>query len=217
MTSRALTSKAAWAMDFADAHPKCRILGTDLSPIQPTSIPVNAEFIIDDANAQWAFGKKFDYIHTRSITSGIKDWDRLLQQAFDHLNPGGWIELHELHMPIKCDDGTGPSALIYWSELVSEASAKLGIDMGASLKHADRLRDIGFTQVQETHIKWPIGPWPKGKKEKRIGAMFQQDLVENLKGVSQKVFMQILGQSEEEFETLTKKAYDDAYNPKVRL
>ncbi|KAF2492937.1 S-adenosyl-L-methionine-dependent methyltransferase [Lophium mytilinum] len=207
----------AWVMDFADAHPKCKIVGTDLSPIQPTAVPENAEFIVDDASSDWAFGKKFDYIHTRSITSGIKDWDRLLKQAFDHLNPGGWVELHELHMPIKCDDGTASpnSAIIKWSVEIYEASLKFGIDMLASLKHAERLREIGFTEVQETHIKWPIGPWPKGNKEKQIGAMFQQDIAGNLKGVSQKLFTQVLGQSQEEFEVFINQAQDDMYNPKI--
>ncbi|OCK73080.1 S-adenosyl-L-methionine-dependent methyltransferase [Lepidopterella palustris CBS 459.81] len=207
----------SWAIDFADTHPNCQVLGTDLSPIQPSNVPPNCSFMVDDAGADWAFSHKFDYIHTRSISSGIRDWDRLLEQAFENLRPGGWVELHELHMPIKCDDGTaGPdSAIIKWSQGVYEATKKFGIDMLASLKHAERLRERGFVGVEETHIKWPIGPWPKGEKEKKIGFMFQQDIAGNLRGISQKIFTQILGQSDEEFDKFITQTHDDMMNPKI--
>jgi hypothetical protein len=33
-------------------------------------------------------------------------------------------------------------------------------------KFTSCLEQGGFVNVQETKIKWPLGPWPKGKREK---------------------------------------------------
>ena len=207
----------AWAIDFADTHPNCEVLGTDLSPIQPSKVPPNCSFIVDDAGKDWAFDRKFDYIHTRSITSGIRDWDRFIEQAFENLTPGGWLELQELHFPIECDDGTATkdTPLMKWSYEIYDAAKKVGIDTLASFKHIERLKKTGFVKTEESYSKWPIGPWPKGRKEKKMGAMVAKDLADNLRGVSQKMLMQIFGKSQEEFDTFITQVRDDIFDPKV--
>ena len=80
-------------------------------------VPPNCRFLVDDCNSPWVFEQKFDLIHTRAMTPGIKDWPRYLQQAYEcapifarfltksdlfhsNLRPGGYIELQELHCPI---------------------------------------------------------------------------------------------------------------------
>ncbi|KAM3415712.1 hypothetical protein BST61_g9226 [Cercospora zeina] len=40
------------AIDFADEHPDCQVLGTDLSPIQPVFVPPNCRFEIDDMDEE---------------------------------------------------------------------------------------------------------------------------------------------------------------------
>jgi SAM-dependent methyltransferase len=35
------TGTGVWAIDFADAHPGCEVVGTDISPIQPDWVPEN--------------------------------------------------------------------------------------------------------------------------------------------------------------------------------
>jgi len=212
-----VNKSTAWAIDFADTHPNCEVLGTDLSPIQPSKVPLNCSFMVDDAGKDWAFDRKFDYIHTRLISSGIRDWDRFIKQAFENLTPGGWLELQEFHFPVECDDGTAAedTPLMKWSREIYDATKKVGIDMSASFKHIERLRNTGFVKMEESCSKWPIGPWPKGRKEKKMGAMIAKDLADNLRGVSQKMFMQILGKSQEEFDTFITQVHDDIFNPKV--
>ncbi|KAL6170232.1 hypothetical protein ACJQWK_03221 [Exserohilum turcicum] len=56
-----------WTIEFADEHPSSRILGTDLSPIQPVQLPPNCEFLIDDCEQEWIFHEQFDFIHTRAM------------------------------------------------------------------------------------------------------------------------------------------------------
>lgn len=77
------TGTGIWAIEFAHQHPSCDITGTDLSPIQPDQVPSNVRFVIDDAEEQWAFNQKFDYVHVRVMIISIRDWPRFIGQGFE--------------------------------------------------------------------------------------------------------------------------------------
>lgn len=49
------TGTGIWAIDMADQHPSAEITGTDLSPIQPSWIPPNCRFEVDDMELPWTF------------------------------------------------------------------------------------------------------------------------------------------------------------------
>lgn len=57
-------------MDVADDHPSARVIGIDLSPIQPSDVPPNLEFQIMDADEEWDFNERFDLVHTR-LMNGV--------------------------------------------------------------------------------------------------------------------------------------------------
>jgi len=42
------TGSGAWVIEVADQYPSAMVYGIDLSPIQPTLVPGNAEFIVTD-------------------------------------------------------------------------------------------------------------------------------------------------------------------------
>lgn len=207
----------AWCIEFADAHPDIHVIGTDLSPIQPHNVPANCEFIVDDANADWTFGQRFDYIHTRTVLLGIKNWDKMIEQAFSSLRPGGWVEFQEFHIPIGCDDGSaGPdSAVTRWSNGIHEALKNLGINSMATSNFRQLLEKHGFQSIEEAHTKFPIGPWPRGKREKTMGRLFQKDIADNLLGLSVKILTNGLGWSTEEVTEFIPKAKSDLYDPHV--
>ncbi|KAK7566432.1 S-adenosyl-L-methionine-dependent methyltransferase [Phyllosticta citricarpa] len=207
----------AWCIEFADAHPGVQVLGTDLSPIQPHNIPANCQFIVDDANDEWVYGERFDFIHTRTLLLGVKDWKKVVQQAFGALKPGGWIELHEFHIPIACDDGSASpdSAVMKWGNSMYEGFQKFGVDSMATAKFRDYLEQAGFEDIRETHTKFPLGPWPRGDKEKAMGALFQKDIGDNLHGLSVKTLTQGLGWSSEEVDEFIPQAKADMYNPQI--
>ena len=46
------------------------------------SVPPNAEFFVDDLENDWAFVTKFDFIYARMLTGSIKNWPRLIAQAY---------------------------------------------------------------------------------------------------------------------------------------
>jgi hypothetical protein len=53
------------------------------SPIQPTWLPPNCHFEVDDAEKEWTFPPNhFDFIHVRNVAQGIQNWDKLMEQVY---------------------------------------------------------------------------------------------------------------------------------------
>ena len=73
-------------MDFADEFPSAAVIGSDLSPIQPSWVPPNAKFVIEDAESDWLYApaEAFDYIHGRSLGGSIADWPLFFTVRFTH-------------------------------------------------------------------------------------------------------------------------------------
>ena len=70
-----------------DKYPSAQVLGNDISPVQPTDVPPNVNFELDDVERDWLYLSKFDFIHGRCLTGSIKDWPRLVGQAYQL----GWL------------------------------------------------------------------------------------------------------------------------------
>jgi len=77
------------------------------------------------------------------------------------MKPGGWIELKELHVWPRCDDGTmGPDDIFEaFSRLLAEALEANGMDMHKCRALRGPLTRAGFTNIQLVKIKSPIGEW----------------------------------------------------------
>ncbi|KAF4313836.1 methyltransferase type 11 [Botryosphaeria dothidea] len=82
------------------------VLRNDLSPIQPSFLPPNVRFEIDDIEDDWTYTEKFDFIHARYLLGAIKDWPALIQKCYKYLKPGGWIELQDFTMQVYSTDGS---------------------------------------------------------------------------------------------------------------
>ncbi|CRK11439.1 hypothetical protein BN1723_001783 [Verticillium longisporum] len=127
-----------------EEHPESEVIGVDLSPVQPglcvhqralsgfdtdyTSTPPNVHYEIDDLEEEWSFSRNFDYIHSMMMTGAFRDWPNFYRQAFENLNPGGWVECQDINFPMKCDDDTiaPQSDLGRWNELMMEAGTLSG-------------------------------------------------------------------------------------------
>ena len=59
-----------WAIEVADDYPNAQVIGMDLSPMQPTYVPQNCEFIVGDLTESLAdFNDgSFDLVHSRYLT-----------------------------------------------------------------------------------------------------------------------------------------------------
>ncbi|KAK6227002.1 TAM domain methyltransferase [Colletotrichum tabaci] len=76
------TGTGVWAMQFGDDHPEAKVIGVDLSAVQPGLTAPNVKFEIDDIEEEWIFRRPFDYIHAHFMTSSIANWQDLLTQSF---------------------------------------------------------------------------------------------------------------------------------------
>ena len=110
------TGTGIWSIDMADEHPESTIYGVDLSPIQPSFVPVNVRFEIDDLEQPWTFSVKFDFIYCRMMVASFANWPGFFSQCFEGLKEGGWIEVVDICLPIQADDDSLPedSALRKW-------------------------------------------------------------------------------------------------------
>ena len=71
----------------------------DLSSIRPSTVPSNVNFLVSYFTAPCDFDHRFDYIHPRAIAIGVRDWEKLVDEVPRHLEPGGWVEFQECHLP----------------------------------------------------------------------------------------------------------------------
>jgi SAM-dependent methyltransferase len=98
-------------------------------------VPPNAEFVVGDFTAPWDFDRKFDYIHSRAITIGVRNWGKLIDEVWRNLEPGGWVEFQEYHLPWTSDDGSIAKCPKFekWNQEIFRAAKKAGITPDAIL------------------------------------------------------------------------------------
>ncbi|KAI9757693.1 MAG: hypothetical protein M1815_000340 [Lichina confinis] len=189
-----------WAIEMGDLYPSAEIIGNDLSPIQPTWIPPNVRFEVDDAELEWTYRRDFDYIHVRWMAAGIKDWPRLLQQGYEHLQPGGWMEVQEVDIDIYSEDGSlkEDDPLRVWNKQCQEAIALDGRTFSPGPHTRRRMEQAGFVNVREYPFKLPIGVWPKEKDHKDVGAFNYIQMDEGLEAMCLALYTRYLKWSREQ-------------------
>ena len=131
----------------------------------------------------------------------MSDWPTILQQAYDHLKPGGKIELAEARTQLFCDDGTCSTTSDVYKLL--EVFHKIARDNNREFDPfplmPDWLRQAGFANVTSTERPCPIGTWPKDKKLKEIGKYFKYHFINGaVDSYSLALFTRIGGWSEAE-------------------
>ncbi|KAF4978632.1 hypothetical protein FZEAL_5035 [Fusarium zealandicum] len=196
------TGTGIWAIDYADEHPEAQVIGVDLSPIQPSFVPPNVEFFIDDIEESWSFSEPFDYVHSRMMTFSIKSWPEYIENIYKNLTPGGYAEFLEIDLFGKSDDNTlkDTHELQKLVRLLDESSKKIGREFQDNKKTKDMLREKGFVDIVETTFKWPTNPWPKDKKHKELGQWHNANMVDfkGLEALAMAALTRVLGWSQEE-------------------
>ncbi|KAI9046367.1 class I SAM-dependent methyltransferase [Aspergillus affinis] len=206
------TGSGIWPIEMATEFPNAQIVGTDLSPVQPTEVPENVHFLVDDATEDdWLWEPEhFDFIHTAHLVGALPSYKDMLRKIFKHLKPGGYIECHEFDPKPRCDDGTMPPedpdsfsefALQDWCDLQIR-SGQIS-DPPRQFRVAHRLarwmREVGFVDVEQTIHKVPTNTWPTDPQLRRIGDWSETNWLEALAGWSYKP-LSLLGWSKPEIE-----------------
>ena len=93
----------------------------------------------------------------RYLTGSVKDWYRLLEQAFRCTKPGGYVQSFEARPYFSSDDGTlrDDSALAQWGKFFIEGGKMIGrtfsmVDDGTQ---KDAMEKAGFVDVEERFFK----------------------------------------------------------------
>ncbi|KAI1076969.1 S-adenosyl-L-methionine-dependent methyltransferase [Whalleya microplaca] len=188
------TGTGIWAIEFGLEHPGTRVLGVDLSPIQPAYTPPNVTFEICDIEDEWSFSQKFDFIHMRAMITCFKDPRAVFAAALEALEPGGYFEVRDPILPFMfLTPPPEGSALKSWGEKLIEAASRTGRDWGAAVRWAEMLRDLGFINVTERREAIALSPWPKGRQNKEYSILLQHDVLNMLEPVSMALFTRVLG------------------------
>ncbi|KAJ5591828.1 uncharacterized protein N7459_002197 [Penicillium hispanicum] len=213
------TGTGIWAIDFADSYPSAEVVGTDLSPIQPSWVPPNLRFLVDDAESPWLFSanRPFDFIHARDLGGAIANWPRLLQQAYTHLRPGGWVELQEFEVTLKSDDDSlrlAPTLCEFLGRL-HEASEAFNRPMNIAEGHRQRLVEAGFEDVRDEVYKVPSSGWSRDPVQKQIGRYNQCSLLMAVESYSLALFTRVLGWSNNDTQVFLAGVRRDLKDPDV--
>lgn len=165
-----------WAVECAEMYPECKVVGVDLNPPpSPLWLPANCSLEVDDVSKPWTWSQGFDLVHIRQMAGAfpIPEWERLYRQAYDSLEPGGWIEQVELDPELLCDDDSVPpdSVLKTVGPHVRGAAANLGNTMDVERTMKGTIENAGFVNVHERRFKCPIGSWPRHPIYKDAGRM----------------------------------------------
>lgn len=188
-----------WAIDFAKQYPRAQVVGVDIEEKPGRKIgPENFVLRMADLEQEetWNDIGTFDYIHARFLAVVVRDWPKMLSRCLEHLSPGGWLELQDLYLPVQCLDSedTARSKFVEWSDLMIEASSKLGIRTETAGIFPRIFQEAGYTAVQAEDFKKYSGPWNVDSLEaQELGRMGQNSLCTGLPGFSETLFTSQLG------------------------
>jgi SAM-dependent methyltransferase len=182
---------------------------------RPHSIPPNLQFEINDAEDEWVFSQKFDYIHGRALVTCFTDPSFVIAEAYKSLAPGGYLELQDGVFPFEyVGEPPTDSAIYKWNEYVVAGAAKAGRPW-TNVPHYKRwMEETGFENVVEKTYYLPTSPWPKGRYFKDISMLWQEDMTSGLEGISLKV-MGNLGWSVDEIRVFLAAVRDDFKNTNI--
>ncbi|TKW49507.1 hypothetical protein CTA1_1332 [Colletotrichum tanaceti] len=210
------TGTGIWAIEMGDLFPSAEIHGLDLSPIQPVWVPSNVKFLVDDVEDTWLNGRNFDFVHLRNMVPVLKSPVNLLRNAYEHMRPGGWVELQDVDGQVHCDDGTLPPdwPLVRFTDHLVEAFAKFGTNSHAAVFGRQYLEQAGFVNIQHHTVKLPYGTWPRDKTMRLIG-MYYRTACEDFFPAVGAIHFEMLGWSKIEMEVLFAQCRNAMRDPNV--
>ncbi|KAL1980724.1 hypothetical protein VTN96DRAFT_3606 [Rasamsonia emersonii] len=208
------TGTGIWAIDFADKYPSAEVIGNDLSPTQPTMVPPNVKFLVDDIEDDWGYEKTpFDFIHARYLCHSIKDFKKLIRQAYNCTKPGGWVEFQDWDCRIRSEDGSleGTALQRYYTEVVN-AFERAGYPASPGRYLEEWFREAGFVDIHVRKYPVPMSVWPKDPYYKEIGAWLRVIVSEAFEGGAMAVLTRYENWKPEEVTVLAAGAKNDLKN-----
>ncbi|KAK5053153.1 hypothetical protein LTR84_002127 [Exophiala bonariae] len=211
-----------WCIDVADEFPESSVIGVDLSPIQPSWVPPNCRFYVDDIEREWTYSpaEHFDYIHARDLIGFIGPWKQLLSHIFDNLKPGGFFEIQDCTTPPESIDSGLDLVpdLVQWQLKMFEGMAMLGKESpGDAYGIQSYMTEVGFVDTHVEIHKVPIGPWAQGNKHKELGLILQEHVSDSVEPYTMAVYTRALGFSAEDAQATVERVKNNIQKTEAHL
>ena len=87
-------------------------------------------------------------------------------------------------------------------EAMREGMRHIGQDIDHAARYKDMMVKAGYTVIVERVDEWPISPWPKNPRSKKLGLWERHNFSEGLPAFSLAIFTRILGFTMEELQSL---------------
>lgn len=144
----------------------------------------------------------------------IRDWPRLIRQAYSRLKPGAYLQLAGSVPDFRSDDGTLPqdSAYVEMGRIYFDMSARAGVSGLEPTRWKQYLEEAGYEDVVERVLKIPTNPWPRDQALKQIGALELSHFRDTIANVFARGYEQILGGDPTYFQVLLAKARQEVLN-----
>ena len=180
-------------------------------------VPPNLHFFIEDAESDWGYNHKFDFVHARMMAGSFKDYPAFFKKCFANVRPGGYLEMQDIQYTIRSDDDTvTPSTpLLKWGELMIQAYRKLGHVAESAISYKQQMEEAGFVDVVEVVHKWPSNTWPKDPEHKEIGMWNYMNILQGLQGFTMAPFTRGLGWSPAQVEVFLVDVRKDLKDRKI--
>ncbi|KAK1971841.1 methyltransferase domain-containing protein [Colletotrichum sublineola] len=194
------TGTGVWAMQMAEEFPNAEIIGNDLSAIQPTWVPPNVKFEIDDVESPWVGSEKYDFIFCRYMAGSLGNWPKLMQRVFRNTNADGWVEFQDYNLQYMSDDGSYTQKH-FTSRCVDgfiQACRLINREPNPGPKLEGWVRDAGFVNITHQRFKIPIGDWPKDPHYKECGLINLMQTLDGMEGFTLRMFTSVLGMAKED-------------------
>ncbi|KAJ6623079.1 hypothetical protein B0H10DRAFT_2011056 [Mycena sp. CBHHK59/15] len=187
----------AWIMELAREFPTSFAVAVDLVPMQSLTMPDNCRSEVDDINLGLEhFYGDFNVVHARLISSGIKDYVRLIDQISHVLRPAGLFDVMEFDFHVydhmedgnhkRCDLETSKIAepwVARWLVFACVAARNAGGHPDAATHLHRWIASHGaFEDVVYQDYWVPVSPHASFNEfQKRIGSQMRDDILAFLK------------------------------------
>lgn len=197
-----------WAIAVAELLPNAEVVATDIWPFEPTDIPQNLYYQIDDAREEWNYTEPFNLIHMRGLAGAFPDWDFIYAQAYKHTTDFGILEIADW-TSIRYNREEPDSYLHIYNGACQSAAEKAGISLNLEHLRKEKIEEVGFRILRRATIEVPIGPWHPDPRKASLSKMALVAAMEGLEAQSLRLLTKYLDWSVEDVKDLCNKVKDE--------
>lgn len=154
----------------------------------------------------------------RAILACFSDPKAVFKQAFDALEPGGFIEIRDPIMPFQfLTPPPERCALQEWCNQITIATERTGRSWSNGEHYASWLEELGCVNIFEKREYCALNPWPKGQHNKQLAMLVQHDILHGLESMSMALFTRVLGWEPAPLRDFLDRVREDIQNTKIHV